>query len=86
VIAAAILIGLGISFTAIDPISLLVWSAVLNGIAAVPLIVVVGRIAAHAKVMGTQRSSTTSKAVIGVTAVAMTIAAAATVMGLVAGH
>ncbi len=51
-IAAATLIGVGINFVAIDPIKALFWSAVLNGIVAVPLMAVLMLLAANPKVMG----------------------------------
>src|SRR5258708_1811692 len=39
IIAAATIIGLALGFTALDPIKMLIWSAVLNGIVAVPIMV-----------------------------------------------
>ena len=39
-IAVATLIGIGINFIALDPIKALFWSAVVNGVVAVPLMVV----------------------------------------------
>jgi Mn2+/Fe2+ NRAMP family transporter len=83
VIAAAIIVGLAISFTRIDPIRLLVWSAVINGVVAVPMVVVVGRIAADRAVMGRLKSGTLSNVLIAVTAVAMGLCAAATLVALV---
>lgn len=40
IIAVAILGGVGLGFTPIDPIKALVWSAVINGVAAVPIMIV----------------------------------------------
>lgn len=51
-IACATLIGIGINFTPLDPIKALFWSAVLNGVIAVPLMVVIMVIAAEPKIMG----------------------------------
>ena len=51
-IAVATLIGIGINFVGIDPIKALFWSAVLNGVVAVPLMVMIMLIAMKAKVMG----------------------------------
>jgi NRAMP (natural resistance-associated macrophage protein)-like metal ion transporter len=51
-IAVATLIGVGINFVAIDPIKALFWSAVLNGIVAVPLMAVLMLMSANRKVMG----------------------------------
>jgi Mn2+/Fe2+ NRAMP family transporter len=51
-IAAATLIGILINFLDIDPIKALFWSAVLNGIVAVPLMAVIMVMAMQPKVMG----------------------------------
>jgi NRAMP (natural resistance-associated macrophage protein)-like metal ion transporter len=51
-IAAATLAGLALNFTGIDPIKALYWSAVLNGVLAAPLMVVMMFIATNHKVMG----------------------------------
>ena len=51
-IAAATLIGIFINFVGIDPIKALFWSAVLNGIVAVPLMAVIMVMAMQPKVMG----------------------------------
>ena len=83
VIAVSILLGLVIAFTGLDPVRLLVWSAVINGIVAVPMIVIVGRIAADRRVMGRQSSGRVSNALIAVTALVMGAAAIATIAGLI---
>ena len=51
-IAVSTLIGIGINFVQIDPIRALFWSAVLNGIVSVPLMVVIMILAVQPKVMG----------------------------------
>ncbi|MEO9079230.1 MAG: divalent metal cation transporter [Rhodanobacter sp.] len=51
-IALATLFGMLLSFSPIDPIKMLFWSAVINGVIAVPLMVVIMRLAARRKVMG----------------------------------
>jgi NRAMP (natural resistance-associated macrophage protein)-like metal ion transporter len=51
-IAVATVIGTLGNFVAIDPIKALFWSAVLNGIVAVPVMVVMMRIAVNPRVMG----------------------------------
>jgi NRAMP (natural resistance-associated macrophage protein)-like metal ion transporter len=51
-IAVATLVGIGINFVAIDPIKALFWSAVLNGVIAVPLMIVMMIMTANPKVMG----------------------------------
>ena len=51
-IAAATLIGIGINFVGIDPIKALFWCAVINGVVAVPLMIVMMIMAMQTKVMG----------------------------------
>jgi len=48
----ATVIGAAMNFVGIDPIKALVWSAVLNGVAAVPIMAIVVRMASQAAVMG----------------------------------
>jgi Mn2+/Fe2+ NRAMP family transporter len=52
VIAASVLIGLAIQYSPISPMKALFWSAVINGVVAVPLMVVVILIASKRSVMG----------------------------------
>jgi NRAMP (natural resistance-associated macrophage protein)-like metal ion transporter len=52
VIAASTLIGVGIDFIGINPISALFWTAVINGVVAPPLLVVVMFVANNKKVVG----------------------------------
>ena len=51
-IAAATLGGMMLSFTPMDPIKMLFWSAVINGVVAVPLMVLIMLIASRRKTMG----------------------------------
>ena len=51
-IAVATLVGIGINFVSIDPIKALFWTAVLNGVIAVPLMIVMMIMTANSKVMG----------------------------------
>ena len=53
IITLATLLGAGIDFTSIDPIRALVWSAVLNGVVAVPIMAVMMRMAVRPDIMGT---------------------------------
>ncbi|MBV9290111.1 MAG: divalent metal cation transporter [Hyphomicrobiales bacterium] len=50
-IALATLIGAGVNFTALDPIKALFWSAVINGVVAVPLMAMIMSMASRRKVM-----------------------------------
>jgi NRAMP (natural resistance-associated macrophage protein)-like metal ion transporter len=58
VIGAAILLGLGIDYSPIDPIKALYWSAVLNGVIAVPMMAAMMFVAGHRR-MGKFRAGPT---------------------------
>jgi NRAMP (natural resistance-associated macrophage protein)-like metal ion transporter len=51
-IAGATLVGAGLNFTPIDPIKALFWSAVINGVVAVPVMVLMMMLASRPKIMG----------------------------------
>ncbi len=77
IIIAATVIGLFINFIGIDPVKALVYSAVLNGVAAVPLLFLILKIAANEKIMGEFKSGRLSTTTLWVTFVAMGAAAIA---------
>src|SRR6266851_1054821 len=52
IIAGATIVGLALGYTPIDPIQMLVWSAVLNGIVAVPIMAVMMAVVTRLSVMG----------------------------------
>jgi NRAMP (natural resistance-associated macrophage protein)-like metal ion transporter len=52
IIAVATVLGVALSFTSIDPIKALYWSAVINGVIAVPIMVVMMCMGSNRKVMG----------------------------------
>jgi NRAMP (natural resistance-associated macrophage protein)-like metal ion transporter len=52
IIAASVVAGVALQYTPIDPMRALFWSAVINGVAAVPLLVVVTLLATRRAVMG----------------------------------
>ena len=56
IIAAATAIGFGLGFTGISAIHMLVWSAVLNGIVAVPIMAMMMVIVANSRIMGRFRA------------------------------
>ncbi len=56
VIAAATLLGLALDFLRLDAVRMLFWSAVVNGVLAPPLVVVVTLLASDETVMGNRRS------------------------------
>jgi NRAMP (natural resistance-associated macrophage protein)-like metal ion transporter len=71
VIAASMLIGVALSFSPIDPIRMLLWSAVINGILAPPLIIIVLVICNNSKVMGSFRNGRTLNVFGGIAALIM---------------
>jgi NRAMP (natural resistance-associated macrophage protein)-like metal ion transporter len=77
VITIATLVGLVINFVGIDPIKALVFTAVFNGVAAVPLIFAIGRIARNRKIMGDYRSGWLSNIVVWSTFLVMLASAVA---------
>jgi len=71
VITIASLIGLMINFVGIDPVKALVYAAVLNGVAAVPLLFLIAKIARNEKIMGEYKSGNLSNILLWFTFVAM---------------
>jgi len=74
VITIATLIGLMINFIGIDPIKALIYAAVLNGIAAVPLLFIIARISSSELIMGKYKSSKTANIIVWITFGAMALA------------
>jgi Mn2+/Fe2+ NRAMP family transporter len=56
IILAATIIGFGIGFLPINPIQLLVWSAVINGVVAVPIMAILMMIVTNGAAMGRFRA------------------------------
>ena len=74
VIAVSTVIGLLINFTHLDPIRALVYSAVINGIVAVPILVAVMKIANNKKILKDKINGRTSNVIGWITVVIMGIA------------
>lgn len=51
-IAAATLVGAALNFTSLDPVKALIWSAIINGVAAVPIMAMIMLMATRKAVMG----------------------------------
>ena len=77
VITIATLIGLMINFIGIDPVKALIFTAVLNGVAAVPLLFLIVKIAASDKIMGEYKSGWLSKTLLWMTFAFMSAASIA---------
>jgi len=78
VIAGAMLLGLCLNFFGVNPIHFLVFSAVFNGIAAVPLVWIINRIASDRRAMGAASSGWLSRTVVMIAFIGM----AGSVVGL----
>jgi NRAMP (natural resistance-associated macrophage protein)-like metal ion transporter len=75
-IVVATLAGIGINFSAVDPINALFWSAVVNGVVAVPVMAMMMLITSNRKIMG-QFTVTGSRRIVGWVATGVMAAAAA---------
>jgi len=74
VMAVAMLIGLALDYVGFNAVQMLFWSAVLNGVLAPPLIVLVVLLTSHPAIMGTRVSAPLLRACGWATAVVMTAA------------
>ncbi len=77
VIIIATIIGLMINFVGIDPVKALVYAAVLNGVAAVPLLFLIGKIAMSEEIMGNYKSGNLSNTLVWTSFIGMGAAAIA---------
>jgi Mn2+/Fe2+ NRAMP family transporter len=75
-LCVATLLGVALDFTSINPIKALFWSAVINGVAAVPIMFVMMLMTANPKVTGTLRLPMPQR-IVGWTATAVMFAVAA---------
>ena len=74
-VVASMVIGGGLNFVHIDPIKALFWSAVINGVAAVPIMAMIMHLASHKAAMGEFKISSGLKAVGWLATVVMGVAA-----------
>jgi NRAMP (natural resistance-associated macrophage protein)-like metal ion transporter len=85
IIAVSMLIGLCLNFIGVNPIRFLVFAAAFNGVAAVPLIWIIDRIAADRATMGAARSGRLSRTVLTLTFLGMAGAIVAMIISYVKG-
>jgi NRAMP (natural resistance-associated macrophage protein)-like metal ion transporter len=74
-IAVATIIGVALNFSPIDPIKALFWSAVINGVVSVPVMVLMMHLASHRAAMGNFQLTTGLKVVGWIATLVMTAAA-----------
>lgn len=77
VIICSTIVGLLLNFIGINPVKALVYAAVLNGVAAVPLIFLIIRISGSEKIMKKNKSGLLSKVILWITFLGMSLAAIA---------
>lgn len=85
VIAASTLVGLLIDFVGIDPMKALVFTAVFNGVAAVPLVFLIARINGDAAILGKHRGGLLSRVFVWLTFGVMALSCAALLYTTMAG-
>jgi Mn2+/Fe2+ NRAMP family transporter len=82
VITVATIVGLIINFIGIDPIKMLIVTAVINAIISIPLIFMIVTISSNPKIMGIHASGTLSKIMLWITFLAVLVAGVATLWTL----
>ncbi len=85
VILVATLVGLALNFVGIDPIKALVYTAVFNGIAAVPLLYVIARLNGRADILGQYRGGPLSRFFVWLAFVVMGVAGVALIFSTLHG-
>jgi NRAMP (natural resistance-associated macrophage protein)-like metal ion transporter len=86
VITVATLVGLSVNFAGINPMKALVFSAVFNGIAAVPLLFVIARINASGSILGSKRGGKLSRFMVWLTFGVMALSGVALLYTTVSGR
>ena len=86
VITIATLVGLSLNFTNVDPMKALVFTAVFNGIAAVPLLFVIARINGNQAILGSNRGGILSRVMVWTTFAVMALCCVALLYTTVSGH
>ncbi|MEI9915436.1 MAG: divalent metal cation transporter [Methylovirgula sp.] len=85
VILLATLVGLSLNFIGVDPIKALIYTAVFNGIAAVPLLYVIARMNGRADILGEYRGGPLSRFFVWLAFAVMSVAGAALIYTTVHG-
>ncbi len=80
IIIASTVTGLWINFSSIDPIHALIYTAVINGIVSVPLLIIIVKIANNKKILRDKVNNKISNVIALVTIIAMASASAAMVI------
>ena len=86
VLTAALFVGMALNYTGIGVVAMLFWSAVVNGVLAAPLLVLMIRASSDSRVMGEDASPLALRVLGWVTVAVMTVAAAATFLSFFGQH
>lgn len=86
VIIVSTLDGLALNFIGIDPIKALIFTAVFNGVAAVPLPVLIARINGDETILQTSRGGIMSRGLVWLTFTIMALSSVALLFTMVAPH
>jgi NRAMP (natural resistance-associated macrophage protein)-like metal ion transporter len=84
VITVVTLTGLLINFSPLDPIKALIYAAVINGMAAIPLLFIIARVGRRSDIMGEYRTGWLAQSLIWLTFVVMSVATIAMLAPMVA--
>lgn len=82
VMAVSMVVGMILALTGFNAIKLLLWSAVVNGLLAPPLIIIILLVCNNKEIMGDHRNGAVLNTLGGIAAVLMSIAAVAMVVSL----
>ncbi|HUD03537.1 MAG TPA: Nramp family divalent metal transporter [Patescibacteria group bacterium] len=85
IIVVSTLAGLAINFLGINPIKALIFAAVFNGLAAVPLLFMIARVGNNANIMGQYKNKFVSNLVIRLTFVVMLVAGLVLIYSFIKG-
>ena len=83
VMVSATLVGLGINYLGIDPMKALLYTAVINGMVAVPLLIIIAKVGENGEIMGEYRSGKLSSVLVWATIVIMGVGAVGTVWRMI---
>jgi NRAMP (natural resistance-associated macrophage protein)-like metal ion transporter len=86
VITVATLVGLSLNFIGVDPMKALVFTAVFNGIAAVPLLFVIARINGNSAILGRNKGGPLSQSMVWLTFAVMGLSGVALIYTTISGR
>lgn len=84
VIIISVLVGALMNFTKIDPIKALIYAAVLNGLVAPIMLILIVKLSSDSKIMGSWANGKISRSVGWITVILMSLVGLATIWGLIA--